>query len=315
MGHVILYAIVPVMVVMLAGYVGGRRGVFGPAAADVLNRVVLDFALPAALFVSIAHADRELLVQNIRPALAAFVAVMLCFVLVYLVYKHCFRGNGGAEGAVMALLCGSPAIGFMGFAVLQPVFGFTPQVGLVVAVVGIVVNAVGIPFGLFLLNRAVGGVSGGVWRPVGRALAQPVAWAPALAVVLVACGVRLPDGFFPSLELLAGANASVAVFAVGVTLSATRLRINVQTVLGALLKTVAMPAVALAAGVLLGVDTQTVKMLVVAGSLPPAFTGTMIAAKYGVYVANGASSLALGVLSFVAACPLWLMATDALLGV
>lgn len=313
MGHVILYAIVPVMVVMLAGYVGGRRGVFGPAAADVLNRVVLDFALPAALFVSIAHADRDLLVQNIRPAFAAFVAVMLCFVLVYLIYKHCFRGNGGAEGAVMALLCGSPAIGFMGFAVLQPIFGITPQVGLVVAVVGIVVNAVGIPLGLFLLNRAVG-LSGGVWRPVGRALAQPVAWAPALAVVLVACGVRLPDGIFPSLELLAGANASVAVFAVGVTLSATKLRINCETVLGALLKTVAMPAVALAVGVLLDVDVQTVKMLVVAGSLPPAFTGTMIAGKYGVYVANGASSLALGVLSFVAACPLWLMAADALLG-
>ena len=313
MGHVMLYAIVPVMVVMLAGYVGGRRGVFGPAAADVLNRVVLDFALPAALFVSIAHADRDLLVQNIRPALAAFVAVMLCFVLVYLVYKYCFRGNGSAEGAVMALLCGSPAIGFMGFAVLQPIFGVTPQVGLVVAVVGIVVNAVGIPLGLFLLNRAVG-LSGGVWRPVGRALAQPVVWAPALAVVLVACGVRLPDGIFPSLELLAGANASVAVFAVGVTLSATRLRINRETVLGALLKTVAMPTVALAVGVLLDVDVQTVKMLVVAGSLPPAFTGTMIAGKYGVYVANGASSLALGVLSFVAACPLWLIAADALLG-
>lgn len=59
MEHAILYAIIPIAVAMLAGYIGGRRGTFDAAAAGVLNRLVLNIALPAALFASIVRADRD----------------------------------------------------------------------------------------------------------------------------------------------------------------------------------------------------------------------------------------------------------------
>ena len=51
--HVILYAIVPIIVVMLAGFISGKKNVFTGDDAKKFNKVVLDFALPAALFVSI----------------------------------------------------------------------------------------------------------------------------------------------------------------------------------------------------------------------------------------------------------------------
>lgn len=312
MEHAILYAIIPIVVAMMAGYIGGRRGTFDAAAASVLNRLVLNIALPAALFASIVRADRDLLLENIRPTLVALAGIMLCFTLVYEIYKHCFKGNGGSEGAVMALLSGSPAIGFMGFAVLQPLFGTTPQVGLIVAIVGIVVNAVGIPVGLSLLNAASGTASG-TMHAVLHALSQPVAWAPLAATALVVCGIHIPEEALPSLDFLAGANSTVAVFAVGIILSKTRIYINAQTILGAILKVVFMPAVLLGIGIVCGLEATTLKMLVLAGVLPSAFTGTMIAERYGVYVAYGASSLALSVLAFIPACPLWLWAVDAIL--
>lgn len=313
MEHAILYAIIPIAVAMLAGYIGGRRGTFDAAAAGVLNRLVLNIALPAALFASIVRADRDLLLDNIRPALVALVGIMLCFMLVYEIYKRCFRANGGSEGAVMALLCGSPAIGFMGFAVLQPLFGTTPQVGLIVAIVGIVVNAVGIPVGLSLLNAATDS-GAGTMRAVLHALSQPVAWAPLAATVPVACGIRIPEEALPSLDFLAAANSTAAVFAVGIILSKTKICFNIQTCLGAILKVILMPAILLTIGMACGLEATTLKMLVIAGALPPAFTGTMIAERYGVYVAHGASSLALSVLAFIPACPLWLWAVDAILG-
>lgn len=142
MEHIILYAIVPIIVVMIAGYISGKKGIFSAKDGKAFNKVVLDYALPAALFVSIVDASREMLVKDIKLSLISLVVIMACFMIVYFIYAKCFKGNNGADGAIMALVNGSPTIGFLGFAVLEPIFGTTPYVALVVAIVGIVVNAV-----------------------------------------------------------------------------------------------------------------------------------------------------------------------------
>lgn len=317
LSHIILYAIVPILVVMLAGYISGKKGVFTGNDAKKFNKVVLDFALPAALFVSIVQADREMLAKDIKLTLVSLVVIMAVFMLVYFIYKYCFKGNTGADAAVMALISGSPTIGFLGFAVLEPIFGTTPAVALVVAIVGIVVNAVGIPVGLSLLNASNaeqlaknGGKKPNPWKPVLHALAQPVAWAPILAVVMVLVGIKWPAYLSPSFDLIAKANASMAVFAAGITLSAIVIKINWQVVLGSILKMIVMPALLLVVGLLVHMDPENLRMLVVAGCLPPAFSGIIIADEYNTYIANGTSSLTLSVILFMGFCPLWIWLTN-----
>lgn len=155
LSHVILYAIVPIIVVMLAGYISGKKGVFTGDDAKKFNKVVLDYALPAALFVSIVQASREDLARDAKLTIVSTVGIMACFMVVYYVFKYCFKKNTGADAAVSALISGSPTIGFLGFAVLEPIFGTSPSVALVVAIVGIVVNAIGIPVGLSLMNASL----------------------------------------------------------------------------------------------------------------------------------------------------------------
>lgn len=318
MVHIILYAIVPIMVVMLAGYISGKKGIFNGENAKAFNKVVLDYALPAALFVSIVDASREMLVQDIKLSLISLIVMMFCFMLVYYVYKWCFKKNTGADAAIMALISGSSTIGFLGFAVLEPIFGTTPYVALVVAIVGIVVNAVGIPVGLSLLNASLektnptpaGKKRPSAWAPVLHALAQPVAWAPILAVIWVIIGIPWPKWASPSFDLIKGANASLAVFAAGVTLSSVKVTINWQAVLGSIMKLIVMPALLLIVGLIFKMDPLNLKMLVVAGALPPAFSGVIIADEYDTYVATGTSSLALSVVLFIAFCPLWIWITD-----
>lgn len=316
--HIILYAIVPIIVVMLAGYISGKKGIFNGENAKAFNKVVLDYALPAALFVSIVDASREMLVQDIKLSLISLIVMMFCFMLVYYVYKWCFKKNTGADAAIMALISGSSTIGFLGFAVLEPIFGTTPYVALVVAIVGIVVNAVGIPVGLSLLNASLektnptpaGKKRPSAWAPVLHALAQPVAWAPILAVIWVIIGIPWPKWASPSFDLIKGANASLAVFAAGVTLSSVKVTINWQAVLGSIMKLIVMPALLLIVGLIFKMDPLNLKMLVVAGALPPAFSGVIIADEYDTYVATGTSSLALSVVLFIAFCPLWIWITD-----
>ncbi|MBD5243249.1 MAG: AEC family transporter [Paramuribaculum sp.] len=316
LSHVILYAIVPIIVVMLAGYISGKRGAFTGDDAKKFNKVVLDYALPAALFVSIVQATREDLIRDAKLTLVSTIGIMACFMLVYFVFKYCFKKNTGADAAISALISGSPTIGFLGFAVLEPIFGTSPSVALVVAIVGIVVNAIGIPVGLSLMNASLekqnpGSTKGeSAWKPVIHALEQPVAWAPILAVVWVLVGIPWPKELSPSFDLIAKANASMAVFSAGITLSAIKFTINWQAVLGSIMKMIVMPAVVLILGLVFGMDPLNLKMLVVAAALPPAFSGIIIADEYNTYVATGTSSLTLSVILFIGFCPLWIWLTD-----
>lgn len=314
--HIIIYAIVPIVVIMLAGFIAGKRGAFTGEDSKKFNKVVLDFALPAALFVSIVQSSREMLYADLTLAWVSTVVIMGCFMLVYFIFAKCFKGNTGAEGAIAALINGSPTIGFLGFAVLEPIFGTNAYVALVVAIVGIVVNAIGIPVGLSLLNASLEkqgankGKSQPWWKPVLNALKQPVAWAPILAVIWVLCGIPWPKELSPSFNLMAKANASMAVFSAGITLSAVQFKLNWQAILGSILKLILMPGVALILGLIAGMSPENLKMLVVACALPPAFSGIIISDEYDTYVATGTSSLTLSVILFVGFCPLWIWITD-----
>jgi hypothetical protein len=95
---------------MLAGYISGKKGIFNGENAKAFNKVVLDYALPAALFVSIVDASREMLIQDIKLTLISLIVMMFCFMLVYYVYKWCFKENTGAEAAIMALISRSSAL-------------------------------------------------------------------------------------------------------------------------------------------------------------------------------------------------------------
>ncbi|MDE6218067.1 MAG: AEC family transporter [Muribaculaceae bacterium] len=318
--HIILYAIVPIVVIMIVGYVSGKRGIFNGDDSKKFNKVVLDYALPAALFVSIVQASREDLIKDIKLTVISTVGIMLCFMIVYFVFRYCFKKNTGADAAVSALISGSPTIGFLGFAVLEPIFGTNARVALVVAIVGIVVNAIGIPVGLSLMNASLDKQPAkpgdpprkkeSAWKPVLHALEQPVAWAPILAVILVICGLHWPAWLSPSFNLMAKANASMAVFSAGITLSSIKFTINWQVILGSILKMIMMPAVVLIMGIVFKMDPLNLKMLIVACALPPAFSGIIIADEYNVYVADGTSSLTLSMILFCGFCPLWIWITD-----
>ncbi len=285
---------------------------------------MLDYALPAALFVSIVQATRDDLVKDIKLTLVSTIGIMACFMLVYFVFRL-FKKNTGADAAVSALISGSPTIGFLGFAVLEPIFGTTPSVALVVAIVGIVVNAIGIPVGLSLMNASLdkqttaqGGTKPkreSAWKPVLHALEQPVAWAPILAVIWVVIGIPWPKYLSPSFDLLAKANASMAVFSAGITLSSIKFTFNWQVVLGSIMKMFVMPLAVLLLGLWFHMDPLNLKMLVVAAALPPAFSGIIIADEYDTYVATGTSSLTLSVILFIGCCPLWIWLTNLAIGI
>lgn len=151
MEKILIECVIPIIVIMALGYVFGKRKFFDNDQRQGLNKFVLNVALPAALFISIVKASREMLASDISLTVISIVGVvglfMLSFVLCRVLFKHNIQ-----EAAICALITGSPTIGFLGFAVLDPIYGNTVDTNLVIGIVSIVVNAITIPIGMFLIN-------------------------------------------------------------------------------------------------------------------------------------------------------------------
>ncbi|MFK8253336.1 transporter YfdV [Ancylobacter terrae] len=307
MSKMLVSDLIPIIAVMALGYAAGKRHGFEPDQARILNKLVLDFALPAALFVSIVRADRAMLVENATLSVISFVGLVALFMLSYFTIQWFFKRTK-PEGAVCALIAGSPTIGFLGYAVLDPLYGTGVETGLVIAIVAIVVNAVTIPIGLYLLHAGGGGdkaADGAKSNALVSAMKEPVVWVPVLAVALVLVGIKVPEEVDPTFDLLAKANSSVAVFAAGLTLAAYAIELDWEVTYNTFFKLVLMPGVFLLAGWIGGLDSQILQMLVLSVALPPAFSGIIISSRFQVYTRTGTSSLALSVLGFIVAAPTW----------
>ena len=307
---ILIKDILPIFVIMFLGYMAGKEGVFKSEDSKVLNKLVLTYALPAALFVSIVKADSAMLFDDLKLTIVSLVVITGMFLWAYYsCYK--FFNHTKSEAAVCALISGSPTIGFLGFAVLEPIYGATATTGLVVAIVSIVVNAINIPIGLALMNQGKDNVQAGMKKsnPVVDALKEPVCWAPILAVVLVLLDIKFPAILDPNFELIAKANSGVAVFAAGLTLSSMKFQLDKEVVYNTIQKLVLMPAVLLIVGLLFHMEADKLQMMVLAGALPPAFSGIIIGNQNQFYERTGTSSLAFSILLFVIAAPVWIWIT------
>ena len=112
--NIIFNDIVPIFVVMALGYAGAKMNAFTPSQTQALNKVVLNFALPAALFVSITKATREMLFEDLTLTLVSLIGIVALFFVCYWVCRKVFH-HTAAEAAVCGLTAGSPTIGFLGY--------------------------------------------------------------------------------------------------------------------------------------------------------------------------------------------------------
>lgn len=299
--------LLPIIVIMLLGYISGKRQAFSEDQARALNKLVLNYALPAALFVSIARANRDMIFADGRLTLVSLVVIVGCFLFSWFSCHTFFKRTKG-EAAVCALIAGSPTVGFLGFAVLDPLYGATVSTGLVVAIISIIVNAITIPIGLYLLNPSAGkdGQKSNNFTALISAAKEPVVWGPVLATLIVMIGVKIPAALDPCFNLIANANSGVAVFAAGLTLAAHQFEFSKEIAWNTLLKLILMPLVLLVAGLFFHLDPEQLQMTVLVGALPPAFSGIIIASRFQVYTRAGTASLAVSVIGFMFTAPMWI---------
>src|SRR6202521_4365030 len=142
MVETILSALAPIVFTLLLGFVAAWRHDFGPREAAVLNRMVLLYAVPLALFVGTVGTPRADLVQDITLVFALFAAIVGLYALVFLLFRLVFRFSL-SESVLAALTASAPAVPFMGPAILGDLFG-KASAG-TIAIAALIINLIVVP--------------------------------------------------------------------------------------------------------------------------------------------------------------------------
>ena len=203
MVETVLTALAPVVVTLLLGFAAAWHQDFGVKDAAVLNRMVLLYAVPVALFVGTVGTPRGALVQDVAFAVAMCVAIVGMYALVFLFFRFMLRFSL-SESVLAALAASAPAAPFMGPAILGDLLGKASAIS--IAIASLVINLVVVPVTIFGLGLGKPPVASTA-RPTGHysgfseklleTLKQPMVWAPLLAFALVLSDVKIPVNSWP----------------------------------------------------------------------------------------------------------------------
>jgi malonate transporter len=291
MVQTILSALAPIVFTLLLGFVAAWRHDFGPKEASVLNRMVLLYAVPLALFVGTVGTPRADLVQDIALVVAIFAAIVGLYALVFLLFRLVFRFS--LSESVLAALTASAPAAFMGPAILGDLIGKASAV--TIAIAALIINLIVVP--ITILGLALGRTPIGTTRHSAFAeklvetVKEPIVWAPVLAFVLVLCNVRIPSIADHGLSLLGQASGGVALFASGIMLAAYKIEIDLTALSLALLKNIVQPALVLVGLLSLGYGAPTVPEAVLTTAIPVMPIVIVLAVQYHVREARASSAL------------------------
>jgi len=282
--NTILLALVPVFVVLGLGYGAGKYRVVDNRNVDSLNALVMEFALPAALFVGTASATRQQMVEQASLFALLSSIMLIVFFGWYLAVRRLARANS-ADAALQALTIAFPNLAGVGLPIAMDLLGPSGTVPIAVALAAgsIIIS----PLALILVElsapasaNAGGSALGGVVRALGRSLAKPVVLAPALGILVSLAGFELGDVVRATLLLIGDTAAGVALFLTGLVLSAQPFRMK-RTVAGATVASnVVRPLLALAAVALLPLPADVARALVLIAAVPSGFFGILFGISY-----------------------------------
>ncbi|MXV35105.1 MULTISPECIES: AEC family transporter [unclassified Saccharibacter] len=315
----ILQAIIPILVTLGLGYVAAWRRDFDGNQASVLIRLVMLYALPLALFVSILSTPRA---QVLSAGPLAFL-ILLAMVGGYLLLFGVLRGPLGrsqGEAALMAMTMTGPSVPFIGIPVLGQLFG--PASAVPISIASLAMNLFQVPLTLILLSHdqqrrvAQHSLKPRTWHVTIRELSshllhscrEPVVWVPLLALGLVSFGITLPPFLKNSLTLLGHATGGTALFASGVVLFARQVRFSPLVGGMVTIRNILIPLGLYGLARLLHYSPVTMQESVLTMAIPSASINVILAMRYHMLEREVASVLFFGTLSalFTMASFIWL---------
>lgn len=304
MTHTILLALAPIFFVMILGYGAGKFQIVDNRHVDSFNALVMDFALPASLFVATASAPRS---EMLSQASLFFVlgAVMLIVYLAWYYLVVRFTNLSKADASLEALTIAFPNMAGVALPIATGLLGptGTVQVAIGIAAGSIIVS----PLTLMLVELGVSKDTGAaqlssarILKAMRHSLTKPIVLAPALGILYSLSGLPHNDVLDACLTLIGHAAAGVALFLTGLILSAQSFQLNGKILSATVVSNVVRPLLTAAVVFILPVAQETAKVAILLAAVPSGFFGILFAVNYRLDSATmGSMLIASTILSIV----------------
>jgi malonate transporter and related proteins len=303
-----LSVLLPVLFVIGLGFWAGRAKQFDSDQVHGFNELVLDFALPAMLFVGIVSTPRSTLLAALPFAFAMIVASLGLFLVVALVSVLVLRHTLGTA-AMQSASVSNTNVAFSGVPILTPLFGQSSVFA--VAASTLILNVTIVPLMVTMLEYDRQRSSAGKHNPaalIGKSLLSsfkmPYVLSPVLAAIIVLLGFSVPKQIESMLELIGSATSGVALFVAGLILAAFPIKVTAETVGNMLVKMIVQPVIMALLVMALGIVKPIGSEAILICSLPTAVISPMLALRYKVYEGEAASTLLLTTLAMVVVVPI-----------
>ncbi|WP_454691508.1 AEC family transporter [Achromobacter aloeverae] len=292
----IITALLPVYVGLALGYFAGKRKLVDNQNVSSLNVLLMQFALPLTLFISIARTPHDVIVQNGKLALVIALGLLIVYIPLFITQRRAYKLDIGSS-AVQTLTSAFPNFASIGLPLLMPFWG--AEAALPVAIC-IAVGSVTIsPLTLAFLDMHTAAESGdasasaahrfliALWHSVRK----PIFVGPMLGLIVALAGVHVPAIVGTALTPMTAATAGVGLFLTGLMLSAQPIRIDSNVMLGTLLKNLVQPLIVWALAVLIGLAPTVKAEAILLTAIPAGFFGLVFGASSNVRPAVSGSTL------------------------
>ena len=323
MVHTVFGTLSPIVVTILLGSVAAWHHDFEPRQASTLNRMVLLYAAPMSLFAGTVSTQRELLSQDIPLVIALCAAIIGVYAVVFLLSRFAFCAQSGFS-ALAALGASAPAVPFIGPAVLGNLFGTASAVPISIA--SLIINLTVVPITLLLLaldqkqqpkqvespstTKSASSPFGVLASTLLKTAKEPIVWAPAAAFVMVLAGIRIPALLVHSLSLLGQTTGGVALFASGLILASSPIRVSRSVLTVVALKNIVQPALVFAAMQAAAYRDPIVSQAVLTTAIPVMPIVIMLATQYRVAQEESASEVLFSTIGSVITMGLFIALTS-----
>lgn len=275
-------ALVPIFVGLLMGFYAGGRGLMDNTNVRNLIVLVMNFAVPCAMFSIITQASRSVLQRELKTALAIALVFGVLYVGCYLWGRRQWNMTV-SDSAVVALTIGFPNCAAVALSLLSDVFG---SEAVVAAALSLAVGAITVsPITLALLQlssrKDASKISAAALaRGVVRSFRQPVVWSPMVAIAYVFLGFHLPSYATSTLQTLGSAADGSALLLTGVVISAQPFRITGPVVWTTLAKLLAQPLLAIGLALLLRLNHEQMCEIALISAIPGGFFGLVFGKSF-----------------------------------
>jgi predicted permease len=287
--------VLPVALIVLIGFVVGRRITFD---LGTLSKLSLYILAPALSFNSMYKA--QLGAGDAAKIFLSFGLSTLILILVARGVGTLTRQNDAGKRSLVATTI-FPNVGNFGLSLTLFALG---DAGLER---GLVTFAAG---GLLTFGLGPALVSGQGFRKGIKTTARlPMIWALLVGVSLRSAGIELPTGVASSIDLLAGATIPLLLILLGLQISQSKISVERTDWVACVLRLGIGPIAAYTAGRVVGLDPLALKVLVLQCCTPTAVNALLVSAEFGGDARKAARIVVLTSLLSLATVPIvmWLM--------